>query len=210
VRIAKGVIFISREQRNKMKYTVRNADTAARQVVIEHPVREGWKLVESNKPEETSASHYRFRIAVEPSKTGELTVEEFHPEQTTSQLTDLTDNQVEVLSVENRMTPALQQAFRQVLDQKNVVAKLQSEIASRQQALNGINRDQARIRENMKALKGSVEEKALLQRYTKQLDSQEERLSALNKEIADLQQKQAQEQQKLDDLVQQIALDESF
>jgi hypothetical protein len=210
VRIAKGVIFISREQRNKMKYTVRNADTAARQVVIEHPVREGWKLVESNKPEETSASHYRFRIAVEPSKTGELTVEEFHPEQTTSQLTDLTDNQVEVLSVENRMTPALQQAFRQVLDQKNVVAKLQSEIASRQQALNGINRDQARIRENMKALKGSVEEKALLQRYTKQLDSQEDRLSALNKEIADLQQKQAQEQQKLDDLVQQIALDESF
>ncbi len=210
VRIAKGVIFITREQRNKMKYTVRNADTAARQVVIEHPVREGWKLVESNKPEETSASHYRFRIAVEPSKTGELTVEEFHPEQTTSQLTDLTDNQVEVLSVENRMTPALQQAFRQVLDQKNVVAKLQSEIASRQQELNGINRDQARIRENMKALKGSVEEKALLQRYTKQLDSQEDRLSALNKEIADLQQKQAQEQQKLDDLVQQIALDESF
>jgi hypothetical protein len=72
------------------------------------------------------------------------------------------------------------------------------------------NRDQARIRENMKALKGSVEEKALLQRYTKQLDSQEDRLGTLNKEIADLQQKQAQEQQKLDDMAQQVALDESF
>jgi hypothetical protein len=210
IRIAKGVIFITREQRNKVKYTVRNSDTTARQVVVEHPVREGWKLVEANKPEETSASHYRFRVAVAPSKTGELTVEEFHPEETTSQLTDLTDNQVEVLSVQNRMTPALQEAFRRVLAQKNQISILQSGIGSRQQELNSINRDQARIRENMKALKGSVEEKALLQRYTKQLDSQEDRLSALNKEIADLQQKQAQEQQKLEEMVQQITLDENF
>ena len=170
IRVAKGILFITREQRNKVKYTVRNADTAARQVVIEHPVREGWKLVESNKPKETSASHYRFRVAVDPSKTGEFTVEEFHPEQTTSQLTDLTDNQIDALSVENRMTPELQAAFRRVLDQKNVIGNLQAQIASRQQELNAINRDQARIRENMKALKGSAEEKALLQRYTKQLD----------------------------------------
>ena len=210
IRVAKGILFITREQRSKVKYTVRNADTTARQVVIEHPVRGGWTLVESNKAEETSASHYRFRVAVEPSKTGELTVEEFHPEQTTSQLTDLTDNQIDALSVENRMTPALQAAFRRVLDQKNVISGLQSQIASRQQELNAINRDQARIRENMKALKGSVEEKALLQRYTKQLDSQEDRLGTLNKEIADLQQKQTQEQQKLDDMAQQVALDESF
>ena len=210
IRVAKGVIFITREQRNKVKYTVRNADTTARQVVIEHPVRGGWTLIESNKAEETSASHYRFRVAVEPSKTGELTVEEFHPEQSTSQLTDLTDNQIDLLSVENRMTPALQGAFRRVIEQKNVIGNLQAQIASRQQELSAINRDQARLRENMKALKGSAEEKALLQRYTKQLDSQEDRLSTLTKETADLQQKQAQEQQKLDDMVQQVALDESF
>jgi hypothetical protein len=210
IRVAKGILFITREQRSKVKYTVRNADTTARQVVIEHPVRGGWKLVESNKPEETSASHYRFRMAVEPSKTSELTVEEFHPEQSTSQLTDLVDNQIDALSVENRMTPALQAAFRRVIDQKNVIGNLQAQIASRQQELSAINRDQARIRENMKALKGSAEEKALLQRYTKQLDSQEDRLNTLNKEIADLQLKQAQGQQKLDDMVQQITLDESF
>jgi len=50
----------------------------------------------------------------------------------------------------------------------------------------------------------------LLQRYTKQRDSQEDRLTTLNKEISDLQQKQAQEQQKLEEMVQQITLDESF
>ena len=62
----------------------------------------------------------------------------------------------------------------------------------------------------MKALKGSAEEKALLQRHTKQLDSQEGRLNTLNKEIGDLERKKSQESLKLDAMVQEVALDESF
>jgi hypothetical protein len=206
IQVLKGVMFISRQHRNKVKYTVHNADTAARQVVIEHPVREGWKLVEANKPEETSATHYRFRVAVDPSKTNDLTVEEVHADTTTSALTDLTQEQVDVLVAENSVAPELQAAFRQVLDQKNKISDLQAQMASREKELKDINTDQARIRENMKALKGSAEEKALLQRYTKQLDSQEYRLTALHKEISDLQQKLDDEQQKLDDMVQHISL----
>jgi chromosome segregation ATPase len=175
-------------------------------VVIEHPVREGWKLVEANKPEETSATHYRFRVVVDPNKTNELNVEEFHTDTTSSALTDLTDDQVQVLIAENNITPELQAAFHRVLDQKNKISDLQAQINLREKELNEINRDQARIRENMKALKGSTEEKALLQRYTRQLDSQEDRLSSLHKEIADLQQKKTEEQQKLEDMVQHITL----
>jgi hypothetical protein len=210
IRLAKGVMLVTREQRNKIKYTIRNADTAARQVVIEHPVREGWKLVDDNKPEETSAAHYRFRVAVDPNKTNELTVEEFHQELTRSMLTDLTQDQLDALVVENHVTPALKDAFHRVLEQKNQIYFVQSDIESRQQELTAINRDQARVRENMKVLKGSAEEKALLLRYTKQLDSQEDRLAALNKEISELEQKKSQEQLKLDAMVQEIALDESF
>jgi hypothetical protein len=206
VQVLKGVMFISREHRNKVKYTVRNADTTARQVVIEHAVREGWKLVEANKPEETSASHYRFRVAVDPSKTSELTVEEVHSDTTTSYLTDLTDHQVEVLVAENNITPELQAAFRSVLDQKNKISDLESQIESRTKEVEEINRDQERIRENMKALKAAAEEKALLLRYTKQLDSQEDRLATLHKEILDLQQKHAEERGKLQEMVQHITL----
>ena len=206
IQVLKGVMFISRQHRDKVKYTVHNADTADRQVVIEHPVRDGWKLVEANKPEETSATHYRFRVAVQPNKTNELAVEEFHTDTTTSALTDLTDHQVELLVAENNVTPELQAAFRRVLDQKNKISDLLSQINLREKELREINTDQARIRENMKALKGSAEEKALLQRYTRQLDSQEDRLTALHKEMADLQQKKAGEQQKLEDMVQHITL----
>ncbi len=206
IQIVKGVMFLNRDRHDKVKYTIRNSNTAARQVVIEHPVREGWKLVESNKPEETSASHYRFRVAVDPDKTSEFTVEETHHEVDRSMLTDITENQIQVLAVQNAMTSELQAAFRRVIEQKNVISKLQSESEARRKELDSINADQARIRENMKALKGSMEEKALLARYTRQLDSQEDRLNLLHKEIADLQQKQAFERQKLDDMVQHITL----
>jgi hypothetical protein len=206
VQILKGVMFLSREHRDKVKYTIRNADSSARQVVIEHPVREGWKLIDANKPEETSASHYRFKMAVDPSKTKELVVEEVHQDVSRSMLTDITERQVQLLAVDNVMTPELQAAFRRVLEQKNQIAKLQSETETRQKELNAINSDQSRIRENMKALKGSVEERALLARYTHQLDSQEDRLNLLHKEIAGLQEKEAQEQQNLENMVQHITL----
>ena len=208
--LTKGLMYITREQRSKVTYSIRNSDTAARQVVIEHPVREGWKLTPEAKPEETSATHYRFRLGVDPGKTGELAVEEFHPERQQLLLTNLTDDQVQALVAENRVTPELKDAFHRVLDQKNKIAGLQAQTGIRQQELGAINQDQARIRENMKALKGSAEEKDLVQRYTRQLNSQEDRLIALNKEIADLQGQQSQEQQKLDGMVQQIEVDQNF
>jgi chromosome segregation ATPase len=90
------------------------------------------------------------------------------------------------------------------------VDSLGTQIKARQREVETITKDQARLRENMKALKGSAEEKALLQRYTRQLDSQEDRLNTLTKEISDLQEKQTQARNQLDQIVQQITLDESF
>jgi hypothetical protein len=210
VRIAKGMMVLTREQREILKYTIRNSDTSPRQVVIEHPVREGWKLAEGPKPKETSASFYRFRVSVASAQTAELSVEEYHPQEASYQLTNLNNDQVILLTQQGRISPALQDAFRRILDQKNQVGSLETQLRARQQEMEAITKDQARLRENMKALKGSSEEKALLQRYTRQLDSQEDRLNTLNKEIADLQERHTQAQQQLDQMVQQITLDESF
>jgi chromosome segregation ATPase len=178
--------------------------------VIEHPVRDGWKLAEGPKPEETSASFYRFCVSVEPGKSAELLVEEYHPLDTSYQLTNLNSDQVVLLTQQSRITPAMQDIFRKVLDQKNQLGSLETQVQTRQQEVESITKDQARLRENMKALKGSAEEKALMQRYIRQLDSQEDRLNSLTKEIADLQEKHSQAQAQLDRLVQDVTLDEHF
>jgi hypothetical protein len=210
IHIVKGLMYLTREQRDGRKYTLHNADTTSREVVIEHPARPNWKLVEGPKPEETSASYLRFRVSVPPGQTGELKIEEFHPESSEFVLTNLDDKQVAFITQQRQITPAMQDAFRRILDQKNKVDSLGTQIKNRQHEVESITKDQARLRENMKALKGSAEEKALLQRYTRQLDAQEDRLNTLNKEISDLQQKQIEARSQLDQIVQQITLDQSF
>ena len=210
IRVIKGTMLMNKEERETKTYKISNSDTAPRDVIIEHPARPEWKLAEGVKPEETSASFLRFRVKVEPQKSAQLVVEEYHPLSTRVELSNLSSEYIDLFTEQNRMTPAMEKAFKRVLDQKAVIEGLDAQLNSRQQEVNSISSDQARIRENMKALKGSPEEKALLQRYTRQLDEQEDRLTALRSQIADLKGKRLQASQQLDQILAEISLDESF
>jgi Carboxypeptidase regulatory-like domain len=211
VKIAKGLMVLTREQRQSTRYYIHNADTSSRDVVIEHPAAENWKLVQGGpKPEESSASFHRFRVKVDGGKTETISVEEFRPEETQYVLTNLNGSTVAVLTEQKRITPAMQQAFERILAQKQKISDFDQQIATRNQEVNQITNDQNRLRENMKALKGSAEEKALTQRYTGQLNTQEDRLATLHTEMTDLKAQRDQAQQKLERMVLAINMDEGF
>jgi hypothetical protein len=208
--INKGLMLTTREQRSRRTYKISNSDVTSREVVIEHPARPEWKLADNLKPEESSASFYRFRVKVNPKQSGQLVVDERKPETVTLALTNLTSDQVEVLTQQQRVTPAMEQAFRRVLDQKGEIATLDAQLQARRQEIDSIGADQARLRENMKALKGSAEEKALTERYTRELNTQEDRLAALRAQITDLEGKREQAAQRLDQTLNEISLNETF
>ncbi|MBZ5665728.1 MAG: carboxypeptidase regulatory-like domain-containing protein [Acidobacteriia bacterium] len=213
VRMTKGILIATQELRSTHKFVIRNADTMPRQLVVEYPVRSGWKLVDGVKPEETTANFYRFRVRVEAGKSGELLVEEYSPQDTRYELASLEDEQAKRLTLlvaDNRITPALKDAMQRVLQKKNDIAQLEGQSSERKRQMDAIEKDQGRLRENMKALKGSAEERALIQRYTRELDSQEDRLAALRKEKEDLDGRQGQVQKELETIVGQIVLDERF
>lgn len=211
LRIAKGVMVLTHEESDTHEYTVRNVDKTPRQLVIEHPARDGWKLVDGGpKPEETTASFLRFRLNVAPGATGHLTVTECHPDDAQFEIDDFDDKKLALLVENKSLTPAALQAIRKVLDQKNVVDHFESEIGSHQHEVDAIGKDQARVRENMKALKGSSEERALLQRYAYQLDQQEDRLNVLQKEISELNDKKEKADEDLDQIIQGIVMDENL
>jgi hypothetical protein len=211
VRISKGIMQLTKEQRSSVKFTIRNADTEPRQVIVEYPAEDGWQLTPATpKPEESSESFHRFRVPVDAGKTAELTVESVHPEETTYELTNLDDDEVALFVQQRRMTPTMQQAFDRILKQKEKVGEIAGQIAERKRESDQIALDQSRIRENMKALKGSSEEKALLQRYVGQLDQQESRLAALRKESSDLTVQQNQAGSELDRMIMEVTVDETF
>jgi hypothetical protein len=211
VKIAKGVMMLTREERQKTKFEIRNADKSSRVVVVEIPTQEGWSLTKDTpKPEESTASLHRFRVPVEAGKTAELNVEAVHPEEMQYALTNVDSNLVALLGRQQRVSPTMQQAFDQIFVQKTKVSALDKEIARRGEETNRINSDQSRIRENMKALKGSAEEKSLVQRYTGELNKQEDRLAAIRSEVEGLQQKRNEAASELDRLVMAVNIDESF
>ncbi len=208
VRIFKGVMWITREERATREYVVRNSDTTAREVVIEHPVRAGWKLVDGLKPEETTASFYRFVVKVDADSTAKLEVKEFRPDTTNIALSTLTPEQVTYYSTQRTITPELEQFMRRILLKKAEIGGLENDMRLRQQDIDAITADQGRVRENMKALKGTPEEKALLQRYTRQLDSQEDRLNALRTEIASLKNKREAAGSELDHMIMNVSFEQ--
>jgi len=211
VKIAKGLMVLTREQRQSSKFEIRNADKSPRVVVVEIPAENGWTLTKDTpKPAESTASLHRFRVPVEGGKIEKLTVEAVHPEETQYALTNLDSNLVAVLGRQQTLTPALRQTFDQILAQRIKLGGFDQQMMLRRQETDRIASDQSRIRENMKALKGTTEEKALVQRYTGELNSQEDRLAAIRRELEDLQKQRDSAAAELDRMVMAINIDESL
>jgi hypothetical protein len=205
LRIARGVMIMQREFREKRTYTVRNEDSKARTVVIEHPNRAGWKLTSATKPDETAPNAYRFRVPVAPKATASLTIEELRAMDTSYQVTNFTDDQLAIFARQRALTPEVEQALRAIIAKKGEVASVNSELAGRMRETEQIFKDQERLRENLKALGTRTEEKALVGRYTRQLDEQETRLDVIKRELAERETKRAKLQAELDALVQGLS-----
>jgi hypothetical protein len=205
--ILKGVMAVHREELEATSYVFHNADVTPRQIVLEYPIRSGWKLAEEMKPEETSATRYRFRVEVAPGQTEKFVIKESRGEVSRIHISTLTNSQVEAFVLEGAITPTVEAELQKVIAKKFEIAGMDQEIKSRQQEMEAIEKDQARLRENMKALKGSPEEKALLQRYTRELDGQEDRLAALQKENGERKAKREGLQAQFDVMVQGISID---
>jgi hypothetical protein len=201
VSIARGVLVQYSERLARRIYTIRNNDTTDRRVVVEHPIRAGWKLANTAAPAETSVDAYRFVVSVAAKKTETFTVAEQQPLSQTHRIADITSQQVDLIVRESGGDPGLRNALAPIFAARAMVAGLNDELNSRAVETKRIEEDQMRVRENMKALRGSSQEQQLLKRYTAQLAQQEDRVDALRKEADDLERRRRDAQAELARLV---------
>ena len=203
----RGVLIYERDRRESRTYTIRNEDAEPRTVIVEHPNRADWEIVSGALPEETAPGVYRFRVIVDPQETATLTVAESQLIATRVALTDLTDDHITLLVEQGVARPALEQALRPILDKKAEIATVQGEYQSRSAEVTRIERDQARLRENIQALGSSAEERALIGRYVQQLDAQEDRLEALRSEMAERTERLEVLQAELQELIELLSIE---
>jgi hypothetical protein len=206
VTIRHGSMEQTREQRSTRTYTIRNDNTDDREVIVEHPTQNGWKLTSKVEPDETTPTHYRFKVHVAPKQTAKLVVEETYPVSNTYALINLNRETVDTFVQNQSITPEVEKALQEVLAKQEALYRIKRQIEAREEEQNNIASDQARLRENLKALKGSAEERELVQRYTRQLNQEEDTLDRLKKELAELHSQASAAQAELDRTIEQMTV----
>lgn len=190
-------------------YKIRNNSETGRSVVLEHPVRAGWKLI-SAAPAETSANYYRFKVEARPKSTSEFAVQEESPQESSFAVSSITPDQITLWVRERAIDPEIEKVLQAIVEKKAEINDLSKKIAALDQEQNDIFRDQERVRGNLQRLSQGSEEATLRLRYIKQLDAQENRLAVMRTEREKVQGARAAAQKELDAMIQKLNLDKNL
>ena len=179
VKVHRGVITASSKNVEVRTYTIRNVDAKAKILMIQHPVRPGWKLTGETKPEETTAQHYRFRVPLPANQTTKIAVNEEYQVSSTLSLNNLSSDLLGIYVRNKALTPEAQKKLEDLMALKDRLAEATQKVNSTQVEVNELRGDQDRLRQNINNLRGLPGQEAQVGRYAAKLAEQEKTVEAL-------------------------------
>ena len=198
VKAVKGILYTTTKVKETKTYTVVNRNDAERTVLIEHPVRNDFKLIETDKPAETASDFYRFQLKVPAGKTDKQSVTEERIINSSVQLTNLDDNNIRVF-INNQVTsPKVKAGLENAMKLRWALAQTQREIQELQRQLNVITQDQVRLRANLKEMPATA---AAYKRYLEKFDQQETQIEKYQADIKTLQGTEHQQRKDFEDFL---------
>lgn len=203
VRIAKGTLIATREFRASKTYNVKNKDDQARSVLIEHPFRADWDLIEPKDPFERTPTVYRFRVETEPNATAKLVVREQHTGDQQIVLGNTGLDQIQFYLRAKVISPKVREALTQVVEMRTALdetVRRRTELEARTQE---IRQDQDRLRENIRTVRQATD---LYNRYVEKLEAQETELDRIHEEITRLTQQENQQRSALDQFLLSLSV----
>jgi hypothetical protein len=203
IHVNRGVLTARLAMDETKTYTIRNVDQKAKTLIIEHPVRPGFKLI-TLKPAETTQNAYRFEVKLSPDGTEKFPVAEERVYDTTTSLSSLTPD-VLLTYVQNKSLPeAARNQLQQILDGKRQIADLDNQIHQLDSDISGIVSDQTRIRQNIQSLNQVSGQQDQVQKYARQLATQESALASSRDRSSDLKKQKATDESKLNTLIEKL------
>ncbi len=190
IRASRGVLMAKGSREETKTYTIKNVDPRAKTLIIQHPLRAGYKLI-GVTPVEKTATDYRFAVELKPNAEQTFTVkEEFVVEQTYLLSSDTAD-QIEIFLRNPTLSPAGKQALGKIQALKAQIAAVVQSIQANQSQTAGLVKDQERLRENIRSLNSVTGQEQQVQRYARDLAERETRIVALRDQLQAEQQKRA-------------------
>ena len=184
IRLNKGVLYASRLVRQEKTYNFKNRSEQDRTVLIEHPFRQEFALVEPKKPTERSRDVYRFQVKVSAGKTAKQEVIEERTVQQTVAINNLDDQTMRFFVSQAMISEKVKSALQQAMVLKGKMSSTQQGIQQHERRLNDIRQDQDRLRKNLKELPPTSD---AYKRYVKKFDDQETEIQQLQGTIKNLQ-----------------------
>src|SRR3990172_7328249 len=200
--LRKGTLLVTRKSVEERTYQVTNRDQQAKVVLVEHPLRADWRLIEPGEAPERTRDVYRFNVPVDAGSGARLHVREEKQLQQTVRLIDSGPETIGFYVQAKQVSPKVKDALQKVIAFRNRVDQTAAQRGRLEQRIKEITQEQGRIRENMARLAPSSE---LYNRYVSKLDQQESEIDRLRKEIETLKVTEDKQKQELNDYL--LALD---
>jgi hypothetical protein len=188
-------------------YAVRNADAKERKVVVEHPRRPNFRLVEPAKPLEETPEHWRFEVAVGGGQVASLRVVEETPLVQQVALSNVSSDDVELWVRSRWLSAEMEKALRELVAAKAELADLERQVQATDAELQRLAQDQERLRKNLGALGSSTAEQQLRGRYVDQLQKSEDRVAEQTAARQKLAERRDEKRKALERRIAELALE---
>jgi hypothetical protein len=196
----RGVMTVKQAMEETRTYTIRNVDQKAKTLILEHPLRQGYTLL-NQKPSEKTASAYRFEIALAADKSQEFPVNEERVFDSVYQVTNVTPDFLASYIQNRTLSDAGRHQLQRISDEKSQIAENDRALEDNRNQIRDLTTDEDRIRQNINSLNNVSSQQQLVQSYAKQLDAHEQQLASLRDSQAELNKKRAALQSELNKLI---------
>ncbi len=203
VHASRGLLTTRMAAEEIKTYTIHNVDPKTKTLIVEHVVRPQYNLL-SPKPTETSPTAYRFEVALPAAGTQKLAVSEERVYSTSISILNFTPDQLGSYTQNKLLSDAATRQLRQVMEAKRRISDLDAQASELQSALENLNGDQNRLRENITTLNNVSGQQQQVQGYATKLGTQEARIATLRDQQTQVRQRRAEAQSALDKLVQAL------
>jgi hypothetical protein len=210
VKIHNGVAATYYFNIRKKTYTIVNQTDQPRTVYLEHPrsQTEYWALSdETAKPEDKTATHYRFRVYVGPHQKVEFPVVERKEQYDSFSLADFNRGQLDLFISRRYIDDQTRQILERIIDLKGQLVAAEQQLQENNRDTTAITQDQQRLRDNIKTLTSTAEAKQLIARYVAKANDQENALERLEAERKKISEERTRLQNELAAAIRGVSLD---
>ncbi|HTB11517.1 MAG TPA: hypothetical protein VK752_08100 [Bryobacteraceae bacterium] len=185
-------------------FTIKNVDPKAKTLLIEHPQRQGYKLLEPAKATETTPNANRFEVKLAASANDTFALREERVYDQTVSVSNMTPEMIGVWLENKVLSAAGRRQLEQIAAKKREIADNEAAIAETNGGINQLTQDQTRVRANIQSLNSVKNQQDLVQQYASQLAANETRMVALRDKQDELRRKKTALESELNTLMEKI------